>query len=364
MNHIKISVCMTTRNRGAFIGATLDSIICQATDEVEIVVVDGASTDNTDAVLQLYQQRFPRLRHFRQDTNQGIDRDFATAVELAHGEYCWLFCDDDLFRPGAIQVVLDAIKSDYALVIANSEVRNADLSRLLEPKRLPFKKNRLYKPNEIALLLTDTAAYLSFIGCVIIKRQVWAMREKEKYFGSYFAHIGIIFQQPLPGDALAIAEPLVSIRYANASWLSKSFDIFMFKWPDLVWSFAEISDSAKYRVCPKEPWRDLRTLLHLRAKGIYTKNEYAKSLKPRLSSFWARVASKAIAFFPGRVANLLAFTYYSIFHRVSSRLLILLDLANSPYCFWKLPIKRHTPSKTGSSDVGQIAASIQHFGQD
>lgn len=349
---------MATRNRAGFIGATLESIVCQATDQVEIVILDGASTDNTEQVVRRYQERFPQLRYFRQETNMGVDRDFAKAVDLAHGEYCWLFCDDDLLKPGAIRVVLDAIKHKYPLIVANSEVRSADLSTLLEPKKLPLTQDRIYKSSEGRHLLIDTASYLSFIGCVIIKRQLWDSREKERYFGSYFIHVGVIFQGPLPGDTLAIAEPLVSIRYANASWLGKYFEIWMFKWPGLIWSFADFPDSVKNRVCHREPWRSPRALLHFRAKGAYTKREYAEWLKPRLGSYWDRVVSKASATFPGRAANLLAFIYYSIFRRPSSRLLILLDLANSPFCFWRLPLRYRTPSRVSvMSTESQLPAS-------
>jgi abequosyltransferase len=354
MNQVKLSICMATRNRAAFIGATLESIVCQATNEVEIVVLDGASTDNTGEVIRKFQERFPRLRYFRQENNSGIDRDFAKAVELAHGEYCWLFCDDDLFKPGAIRVVLNAIKDDYALIIANSEVRNADLSELLERRRMPLEKDRVYKSSEDQLLFADTMDYLSFIGCVIIKRQLWSAREKEKYFGSYFIHVGVIFQKPLAGDALAIAEPLISIRYANASWLGRNFEIWMFKWPELVWSFAGFSDTVKSRVRSREPWRNPKTLLHFKAKGAYTKKEYAELIEPRLRSFWARALCKASAYFPGRAANLLAFIYYSIVRRPSARLLILLDLENSPFCFWKLPM-RHAAELTSSP----IAMSVK-----
>lgn len=339
MNKVTLSICMATRNRGAFIGATLESIVCQATNEMEIVILDGASTDNTEEVILHYQGRFPRLRYFRQETNMGIDRDFATAVDVAQGEYCWLFCDDDLLKPGAIQTVLDAIKDGYALIVANAEVRNADLSKVLEPKRLPLDQNRVYKSAETQHLLTDTADYLSFIGCVIIKRQLWNSREKEQYFGSYFIHVGVIFQEPLPGNALVIAEPLVLIRYANAMWLGKYFEIWMFKWPGVIWSFNGFPDSVKHRVCPKEPWRNPKTLLHFRAKGTYTKKEYAEWLKPRLRSHWDRMVIKASAQFPGRAANLLLYIYYSIIRRPSSRLQLLLDLANSPFCFWRLPMR-------------------------
>ena len=62
---IRLAICIATLNRGAFIGETLESIIRQATDEVEIVVVDGASTDNTEEVVRGFQQRWPRLNYLR-----------------------------------------------------------------------------------------------------------------------------------------------------------------------------------------------------------------------------------------------------------------------------------------------------------
>jgi abequosyltransferase len=335
VSDITLSFCIATRNRGAFIGATLESIVCQATEEVEIVIVDGASTDNTEDVVRRYQVRFPQLHYVRQNTNLGIDHDFAKAVAMAHGEYCWLFSDDDLIKPGAIQAILNATKCQYGLIIANAEVRNADLSKLLVPKRLQLGTNRIYKPTENALLLREVGDHLSFIGGVVIRRELWNAREKERYFGSYFVHVGVMFQSPLPEDTLVIAESLISIRYGNASWLGKHFEIWMFKWPDLIWSFADYPDSAKRQACPKEPWRRLRTLLLARAKGTFTIKEYHKWLEPRLDSSWARVVTKAIAQIPGRVANFLGIIYYSTFRWQPDRISRIFDLENSPFYFWK-----------------------------
>jgi len=335
VSNINLSFCIATRNRGAFIGATLESIVCQATEEVEIVIVDGGSTDNTEDVVRRYQLRFPQLHYFRQNTNLGIDHDFAKTVAMAHGEYCWLFSDDDLIKPGAIQAVLNATTGQYGLIIANAEVRNADLSQLLEPKRLKLSEDRIYKPTENDLLLREVGNHLSFIGGVVIKREMWNAREKERYFGSYFVHAGVIFQSPLPEDTLVIAEPLVSIRYGNASWLGKYFEIWMFKWPDLIWSFPDYSDSAKHQACPREPWRRMRTLLLFRARGVFTIKEYFEWLEPRLDSSWTRVVTKAIAQFPGRVANFLGIVYYHVLCRQTGRKLVVLDLENSPFYFWK-----------------------------
>ena len=336
MNNINLSFCIATRNRGTFIGATLESIICQATEQVEIVILDGASTDNTEEVVRRYHERFPHLHYYRQNANLGVDHDFAEAVDRAHGEYCWLFGDDDILKSGAIQAVLDAMKGQYGLIIANAEVRNADLSKLLEPKRLQVSADRIYKPNQNQRLLSEVGDYQTFIGCVVINRQLWNAREKEKYFGSYFVHVGVIFQSPLPEDTLVIAKPLISIRYGNAVWLARSFEIWLFKWPNLIWSFPDYPDSVKFQACRKEPWRRMRTLLLHRAKGEFTMKHYIEWLEPRLDSFWTRALAKAIAQFPGRVANFLGVVYYTAFCRRPDKRLRLLDLTNSPFNFRRL----------------------------
>lgn len=335
MSDIRLSICIATRNRGTLIGATLESIICQATEQVEIVVLDGASTDSTGEVVRRHQAGFPRLRYFPQNVNMGVDQDFATTVELAQGEYCWLFSDDDLMKAGAIQAVLDAAAGQYGLIIANAEVRNIDLSRVLEPQRLPLKANRIYKSNESQHLLADAANYLTFIGCVIIKRQLWNAREREKYFGSFFVHAGVIFQSPIPQDTLVVAKPLISIRYGNAMWLDKYFEIWMFRWPELIWSFADFPDAVKLKVCRREPWRRLRTLLLHRAKGTYTIQTYRKWLERRLDSVWSRFKSRVIAYLPGRIANLLAILYFSALGERPGQPLELVDLRNSPFYYRK-----------------------------
>jgi abequosyltransferase len=306
-------------------------------------VLDGGSTDNTEEIIRRFQERFPRLRYFRQASKMGLDHDFAEAVRLASGEYCWLFSDDDVLKSGAIQTVLGAMEGQYALIIANAEIRNADLSRVLEPRKLLLTADRRYRPDESDRLLADCGRYLSFIGCVVIKKEVWDAREKQKYFGSYFMHVGVIFQSLLPQDALAIAEPLISIRYGNAMWFSKYFEIWMFKWPGVIWSFTQYPDSVKAKVCPKEPWRNIARLLVHRAKGAYTTSSYAEWLEPRLTSSWTRVISKAVAHFPGRIANFLGYVYYSVFSRNSARLLLIVDMVNSPcYCWGWLKRRSRT----------------------
>ncbi|MDB6089443.1 MAG: glycosyltransferase family 2 protein [Gammaproteobacteria bacterium] len=307
----KLSICIATFNRAGFIGQTLESILSQVTDEVEIVILDGGSTDDTAARVGRYVSASHQLRYLRQDTNRGVDRDFNTAVEAARGEYCWLMSDDDLLKPGAIRAVLDALSGSYSLVLVNAEVRNFDFSRQLEDRRLSFDSNRNYAPAEMDRLFVETGGYMTFIGCVVIRRAVWLERQKEPYYGSLFIHVGVIFQERLPGPALALAQPLICIRYGNAMWKPKEFEIWMFKWPGLIWSLAGLSDAARNSNCRAEPWRIPKTLLYYRAKGTYSITEYHRWVAPRVRSSWDGFTARAIARVPGVVANLLGLLYYS-----------------------------------------------------
>lgn len=331
----RLSICIATLNRGSFLGQTLDSILAQATDEVEVVVVDGGSVDDTGEVVRRRQERFPRLRYFRLPAPGGVDQDFDRAVQQAEGRHCWLMSDDDLVKPGALAAVLAATARGYALVVVNAEVRDAALDEVLEANRLNIDADRQYRPEDAERLFVDTAGYLSFIGGVVIDREVWRAREPRRYFGSLFIHVGVIFQSPLPGDALAIAQPLVSIRFGNALWTARTFEIWMFKWPEMVWSLPHFSDAAKRRVCPREPWRRLRTLLVNRARGAFSTAEYRKWLEPRLTSGPQRLLARAVAGLPPRPLAVLAAIYYSMFYGRSRGL-----LADSLGVRWPSPWRR------------------------
>ena len=239
--------------------------------------------------------------------------------------------DDDLLRPGAIRTVLDALDRGYSLLVVNSEVRSHDMSRLFEDRRVVVDADRQYGSDEMDRLFADAGVYLSFIGCVVIRRSIWLERDRESYYGSLFIHVGVIFQERLPGSALVIAAPLISIRYGNALWKSKEFEIWMFKWPSLLWSLRGVTDAARTIVCKAEPWRRTRILLFYRAKGTYSLTEYRRWIKPRTTSMRGRLSAALTALVPGSVANAIALFYCRFFHRGSG--LVLRDVMNSRYYF-------------------------------
>ena len=312
----KLSICIATYNRAGFVAETLDSIVQQLTPEVELIVVDGASRDSTPEVVARTAGSCTALHYYREEENSGVDADYDKAVGYAGGEYCWLMTDDDVLVPGAVPRVLSVLKGDPDLVVINAEVRNIDLSTKLESPRLDIHADRAFDANQREEFFIRAATYLAFIGGVVIRRDAWLARDRASYYGTLFVHVGVIFQKPAIGKVRVIAQPLIMIRHGNAMWTPRGFEIWSFKWPALVWSFADFSETAKRSVCVGEPWRGFKYLLFHRAIGSYSIAEFRRYLAG-IARGRVRVVAWLVARCPGALANLAAVAYYGLLKRRS-----------------------------------------------
>jgi abequosyltransferase len=308
---IRLSICITTLNRGDLIGETLQSILSQVTEEVEVLVLDAASKDNTPEVVRGFAARYPQLRYTRLEQSLDFDEKCHRLVEMAQGEYCWLFADDDLLKPGTVAAVLEATRHDYGLIIVNAEVRTKDFAERIEAKVIHAEADRVYSPKapDCDELLATTGMYLSFMGAALMKRQAWLKRHADNYYGLGFIHTQVLVRSRPPGDTLVMAHPWITIRFGNGSWLTQSFEIWMFHWPRAIWQSPDFADWAKARVTPREPWRSYVRLLFYRAMGRYSRAEYETCLASRIKSPLRQLLSRAIATAPIGPLNWLARFY-------------------------------------------------------
>ncbi|GFE83698.1 hypothetical protein GCM10011487_56980 [Steroidobacter agaridevorans] len=287
-------------------------MLSQLTGECEVVVLDGASTDDTEEVVLAYARHCDRLRYIRQETNNGVDRDYDRAVELARGEYCWLMTDDDLLKPGAVSAVLNSLRRDLSLVLVNAEIRDFSLSTVLLSRWLDVESNRAYRSNDMDRLFVLAADFLKYIGGVVIKRALWLARDRQSFYGSWFIHVGVIFQEQLPSEVEVMAEPQIILRWGNAHTFSpKVMEILLVTWPSLSGRLAP-SESAKGEVHSLAPWRHFRYLLELRSLGYYSLKEYRRWFRPKLLSAREKVAPILAGILPGVLANAIFVLYYLI----------------------------------------------------
>lgn len=93
---MKVSVLMPTYNHAPYIAQAIESFLVQKTKfEVELLINDDCSTDDTFAIAQKYAWQDNRVKVFRQTTNQGLLRNYKFLLEMAQGEYLAVLESDD-----------------------------------------------------------------------------------------------------------------------------------------------------------------------------------------------------------------------------------------------------------------------------
>lgn len=93
----KVSLCIPTYNSARFLRTAIDSALAQRFADLEVVICDNASTDETPHICQQYRDR--RLRYHRFEALVGQGANWNRCISLAAGEYVALLHADDEYLP-------------------------------------------------------------------------------------------------------------------------------------------------------------------------------------------------------------------------------------------------------------------------
>jgi abequosyltransferase len=233
MSAIKLSICIPTYNRGAYLRQSLASILLSAKgfeNNIEIIISDNASEDETGEIAKEYQSKHSFIRYHRNETNV-LEKNFYIAVSLANGDYVWLFGDDDLMEKHAIDTVLQRIKENHNLVICNYPLWSNDFSEVLRERMIPIRHDMIIGDHNI--LLRTMGLRLGFISMIIIKRDVFLelpLSEYEAYVPYGFPFLYAVYLGMLHRcRAYICAQPVLKQRGAsfatdaNKDWWYKCF---------------------------------------------------------------------------------------------------------------------------------------------
>lgn len=127
-NNPLISIAMATYNGSSYLANQLDSIISQTYKNIEIIIVDDCSNDDTIMIIRQYQKQYRNIRLIQNPINLGIVKSFGTALTLCGGEYIALCDQDDVWFSDKLEKLLDnighnlLIHSDTVLVDKNMQV--------------------------------------------------------------------------------------------------------------------------------------------------------------------------------------------------------------------------------------------------
>lgn len=109
-----LSVLIPVYNVEAYLAECVESVMAQAGEGVEVLLLDDGSPDGSWALMQALSGRWPgRLWLLQHERNGGLSAARNTLIDAAQGEYLWFLDSDDKLLPGAIDA-LRAIVRQHA----------------------------------------------------------------------------------------------------------------------------------------------------------------------------------------------------------------------------------------------------------
>lgn len=130
-----VSVIIPAYNHECYIEETIRSIIAQTYSNLELIVVDDGSTDDTWNKIQnlenICKERFVNVC-FKNKPNGGTCETLNLLLSLTKGEYIYLIASDDCAKPNAVAIAVDFLKkhTDYVLAVGNNEFIDANSERI------------------------------------------------------------------------------------------------------------------------------------------------------------------------------------------------------------------------------------------
>ena len=111
-----VTVVIATYNRAGMVGTAIRSVLEQTYADLELVVVDDCSPDNTRDVVEAVAN--PRVRYVRHERNSGLPAGRNTGIRAARGEFVAFLDDDDTWLPHKLERQLKAIPGFDAVLCA------------------------------------------------------------------------------------------------------------------------------------------------------------------------------------------------------------------------------------------------------
>ncbi|MDB4926298.1 glycosyltransferase family 2 protein [Mucilaginibacter sp.] len=210
MHKFLLTIAIPTYNRSGFLKRNLEYLYLQkeSLDDVELIVSDNASTDNTNDIVDVYISLGLKIEYIRNAENRGADFNVAQCYLKAQGRYVLALGDDDFLINGSIAILLKVLsKENYGVVFFNND-------KLKNTTILNYNKLNYTEYTDPIKYIKKVNLYITFISGNIINRQYLNESKLLKYQGSNLNHVSHILDIVLKSsknlyihDILLTAEP-------------------------------------------------------------------------------------------------------------------------------------------------------------
>jgi glycosyltransferase involved in cell wall biosynthesis len=173
-----VSICIPTYNGALYLEECLASALAQSFDDIEIVVVDDCSTDETPAVVERFAKRDKRIRAFRNTTRLGLAGNWNRSIGHCTGDWIKFLFQDDVLSQDCLREMVRAaapsqggasnrlIVCERRFVIeedAGQELRHFYKNGVLRLGEI-FPDRRPILPREFSAAILERGAGTNFVG--------------------------------------------------------------------------------------------------------------------------------------------------------------------------------------------------------
>lgn len=131
----RVSIIIPSFNKGEFIEETIVSVLEQSYQNIEIIVIDGISTDDTHSILNKYRHA---LSQCVIEPDNGQSDAINKGIKLATGEFVGWLNADDLLYPGAIKAIVDGFAANPGFGVIYGSGAKIDIQGYVI-KDIPFR---------------------------------------------------------------------------------------------------------------------------------------------------------------------------------------------------------------------------------
>ncbi len=275
---ILVTVGIPTYNRAdSFLKQALESVLNQSYRNLEIIVSDNCSTDNTGPLVLGYNDK--RIRYVRQEKNIGAIPNMNFCLQEARGTYFLMLHDDDLIDPDFVETCLrySGYASDKGIIIAGAREIDMQGNQLLQ------KKNHCTGMSAYEFIAEWYRRHiLLFLPSMLFNteklKEVGGFQEKYHFFADLAAQFMLISKT----DRIDVPDVLASFRVTEGSFGKRAKIV---QWCENSIDLAELACSLVGRSNGSEPLRPL-------AMKTSAERMYQEAL--RADTWWNRSVSFSI----------------------------------------------------------------------
>ncbi len=160
----KISVIMPAYNASKYIGKAIISVIKQNYSNLELIIIDDCSSDNTSEIIQQFQKNYENIVYIKMENNSGVAKTRNKGLSIASGQYIAFLDSDDVWLEDKLTKQINIFKENKGIPFTYTAINIINEKDEIVKKAKKIKTKATYK-----ILLRNTYVATS---TVIIDREV------------------------------------------------------------------------------------------------------------------------------------------------------------------------------------------------